>query len=550
MKSIQSKILLLIMMCVLLASGFNSIAGLYTTSHMLKDETDKIMNLLCEQNVERINSQLLSIEQSVDSLSLRALRQIDNVDRLWTDSSYMDSVTESMEQAALSHAENNDNVMTVYLAYNPEFTSPTAGFFWGRDSKEEDFQVLPRTDLNAYEKDDMEYVGWYYMPVDNGGATWMMPYHNENTDGWIISYVVPLYKDDVLIGVIGMDVSFKSIENVARDISFYDSGFGFITWDDGTILYHPQYEYMDKMNDIDSSGAKSLIEDMEKKEGSTEALHYEVNGQQKVFMFKKLRNDMCFCISVPVEEINRERDDLLRSNLFITCAVICFALIVAGILCRHLIKPLKILNSATQNVTVGQWNVKLDKTTNDEIGELTESFQTMLQYLNEYTDMINSLAYVDPMTGIKNKTAYSQVEKKLEESIRDGSANFAVAVFDVNNLKLANDTYGHLIGDTLICAVCKHICNVFRSSLVYRVGGDEFVAILEAEDLREYEERIETFLKGMDDIKLEEHPYISVSAACGVAIYDSETDTNYTDVFQRADDKMYQHKQSMKTKWR
>lgn len=52
-------------------------------------------------------------------------------------------------------------------------------------------------------------------------------------------------------------------------------------------------------------------------------------------------------------------------------------------------------------------------------------------------------------------------------------------VFDINNLKIINDTLGHDFGDILIIDSCKLICKVFKRSPVYRIGGDEFVVILE-----------------------------------------------------------------------
>ena len=58
------------------------------------------------------------------------------------------------------------------------------------------------------------------------------------------------------------------------------------------------------------------------------------------------------------------------------------------------------------------------------------------------------MAAVDSLTGIKNKHAYSQWEEKINAEIAMGSQeSFAVAVCDVNNLKMVNDMYGHKEGD-------------------------------------------------------------------------------------------------------
>lgn len=93
------------------------------------------------------------------------------------------------------------------------------------------------------------------------------------------------------------------------------------------------------------------------------------------------------------------------------------------------------------------------------------------------------MATVDSLTGIKNKHAYAQWEEKINARIQSGDQEpFAVVVCDVNNLKAVNDLYGHKEGDAYIKRACARICGVFSHSPVFRIGGDEFVAILSGED--------------------------------------------------------------------
>ena len=92
---------------------------------------------------------------------------------------------------------------------------------------------------------------------------------------------------------------------------------------------------------------------------------------------------------------------------------------------------------------------------------------------------------------------------------------------------------------------CKLICRTFRRSPVYRVGGDEFVVILENGDLENYAELLEEFARGMAESP-GARPGETISIARGIAIYDSQTDLVFANVFKRADDAMYQNKAAMK----
>ena len=82
-----------------------------------------------------------------------------------------------------------------------------------------------------------------------------------------------------------------------------------------------------------------------------------------------------------------------------------------------------------------------------------------------------------------DKNAYGEFEKKLNQQIQSGEdVEFAIAICDVNGLKTVNDTQGHIAGDKYIRMASKLVCETFKHSPVFRVGGDEFVAILRGSD--------------------------------------------------------------------
>ena len=106
------------------------------------------------------------------------------------------------------------------------------------------------------------------------------------------------------------------------------------------------------------------------------------------------------------------------------------------------------------------------------------------------------MAFSDPLTGVKNKMAYIEDVGCFEQRIEDGALHdFGLVVFDLNDLKKTNDTLGHDAGDNYIKQGSSLICNSFKHSPVYRIGGDEFVVFLSGED---YKNR-ETILSDFND---------------------------------------------------
>ena len=154
------------------------------------------------------------------------------------------------------------------------------------------------------------------------------------------------------------------------------------------------------------------------------------------------------------------------------------------------------------------------------------------------------MADTDPLTGVKNKNAYIQWEKKINAAIEKGEQEpFAVAVFDINDLKKVNDLYGHTEGDACIRAACKKICTIFDHSPVFRVGGDEFIAILSGEDYqvrKKLMNQINAIPSNRSKIRLGE----TVSA--GMAEYDKDKHPSILQVAEEADKAMYARKQYLK----
>ena len=169
---------------------------------------------------------------------------------------------------------------------------------------------------------------------------------------------------------------------------------------------------------------------------------------------------------------------------------------------------------------------------------------------NEYREALGSamqLAHFDALTGVKNKHAYLQKETELDTLIREGGQpQFAVVVCDVNGLKEVNDTRGHLAGDDYIRTASEILCAVFQHSPVYRIGGDEFVVLLEHAD---YENR-ECLMQQLSDIIQENGEKHHVTVACGISDYIPDDDLHVYDVFDRADRAMYAHKRRFRYRFR
>jgi diguanylate cyclase (GGDEF)-like protein len=149
---------------------------------------------------------------------------------------------------------------------------------------------------------------------------------------------------------------------------------------------------------------------------------------------------------------------------------------------------------------------------------------------------------VDGLTGAKNKHAYDNMEKQINRMIEDGAApEFALVVLDINGLKTINDTLGHQAGDEFIKKGCSIICDVFRHCPVFRVGGDEFVVVIQG---RSYK-HVDKIMQFWDKTIQESIANNSVVIAAGMARFTDDEEVKT--VFARADALMYENKKALKS---
>ena len=171
---------------------------------------------------------------------------------------------------------------------------------------------------------------------------------------------------------------------------------------------------------------------------------------------------------------------------------------------------------------------------NDEIVELGNRIQLLGDRLSEQIAFVRSQAYLDGLTQLGNRTAYEERIRHLDDEVRDGSNVFSVVLFDLNGLKEINDSRGHGEGDRAISRVAEALQQVFFGEQIYRIGGDEFVVILDGV-CGDIDARMDEVSRIVGDSDL-------MSVAIGYAAYDPETDAGFRDVFRRADNAMYENK--------
>ncbi len=165
---------------------------------------------------------------------------------------------------------------------------------------------------------------------------------------------------------------------------------------------------------------------------------------------------------------------------------------------------------------------------------------------------VSAKAFLDKLTGAQSINAYRDREVEINARIRSQSMDpFALVVCDVNGLKHVNDTLGHAAGDRYIQSACRLFCESFKNSPVYRIGGDEFVTVLQGQDYEQREELLAEVEKSKEQInQTADYPWERICFAQGIAVFHPESDPNVGSVLKRADGRMYENKAEQKKQMR
>lgn len=514
-KSMKFKFLVTIISAMLACAIFIGGLSIYEVDSFVQLQAREFINVTCEKETAQINNLFSDMEKSVHIMESYFMDLIESKEDIEDRDKQINKINMA-EKMFIDVAKHAEGGVAFYLRLDPKISDQKAGFFYSKTSGGEEYSRFDPTDLLLYEKDDTEHVGWFWQPYESGKPVWMMPYYNQNNGIFMISYVVPLYYEGQFIGVLGMDFDYTVLLERVRKIRIYEHGFARLEFD-GTVI---------QQNDQENTFAES-------------GKYFEVS--------EKLINGMTLVLLASYDDIRQIRYDIALKILFtVLILVILFSAVVVFSVGR-IVRPLIKLTDASEKLASGNYDVEIIHSDTYEIRLLSTTFEKMAIYLREHELQQRLLAYRDSMTGLRNTTAYKSWIADFEKEMKENNEEVGVIIFDINCLKEANDLYGHETGNKLIVKAAQIIASTFKRSPVFRIGGDEFVAILRNHDLAHYEKLVEK----LDEICVSEFidagkEKIRVRIAKGFARYDRERDEQFADVFQRADEAMYKNKREMK----
>lgn len=575
--SISKKLMLLnIIGAFILAVTLVAVA-IALSSKILSKGASAQMNLFCEERADDINLEMARIEDAVSSLARWTRSRIPDVETIKEDGELRDAIVDDADDLIRFMTEHNDFIEGAYIHYTLDVTGITdreEGVYYTRND-DGNFKTIPFTQEEIV--NDPVAEDWYYGPIRLGEPAWTKPYYDYSVENYIVSYIEPVFIGDTPVAVIGIDISFTRVINWVDTFSYQESGYMFLKEADGTVHYHYDdlvngHMHGDEMDQVQENGDL-----MDKPATGTEIVRYYFKDRERAMVFVTLRNGMKLVLCDDYANIYSERDNAVVLMIILSVLITMLIAIVAVVMVNRITDPLRKITEAARAVSENNFDVDLPPENDDEIGELSkmtrlaienararaekaaskvreqerkiEKSAKVLKQQGDDLVAMKNLAYVDSLTNVKNKLAYDDTVEYINEKIRNGTAEFAVIMCDLNYLKHINDNLGHMAGDEAIQKTASILCKAFPLSTVFRIGGDEFAVIPTGLDYSRIDEKLDALKTMLESQRTISDNYLErISLAFGCAVFERGKDTSYQEVFERADKIMYEEKKKIHTR--
>ena len=539
MHSLRTRITLLTICMVAISVIIVTLVSVHFIRKNARLESDQLLLLLCETGERNLDYYFDSVQKSVERVADYAEKDLDGMDSI--DHRRLQAHVERVADYFDEIANKTNGVLTYYYRIDPAVSDSVKGF-WYTDLDRKGFVGHEVTDITLYDTQDTTKLVWFTVPKHEGEAIWLPPYVTDNLDIRVISYNVPIYLRGQFIGVAGIELDYSEMAEQVESIRLYSNGYAFLSDETGKLFYHPRINVAGINDETIPTVPEGFL-------SSSTFVRYTFEGIERQAAWLPLSNGMRLNVTIPVSETEGNWQRLVTEVILISGVVLLACSLFTLYDSRRITKPLEDLTKAAIQADEGNYTFELDYNGDDEVGRLTNSFKHMAGHMKEHINDLNKRVYVDALTSVKNKGAFSSAIEKLQSQVDESEepTAFAVGVFDCDDLKTMNDRYGHDKGDIYLKTSCRLICRVFQHSPVFRIGGDEFAVILQNDDYQNRDELVLQFEKAAEETSaLTDKIWEQVHISMGLAVYDPRIDPTVIDTVHRADKCMYGNKHAQK----
>ena len=393
-------------------------------SQLEKKHFVESVRLASDKKSLELDTCLTSIENAVDEAKVYILNSIDE-ERILTDSEYEKEYMSHLSEELVRLARFTKGAAALYFRMNMEKFGGSRGIFleWSTSGF---LSVMP-TDLTKYSPTDTEHVSWYYNPVWKGAPAWLPPYENKNINIHMISYVVPIYRNSELLGVVGMDINIAMLKGII-DVLPFDNSLAVLIGEENNLIYCTDARFAQESVDYSVDIPPMLAGFADSQAAKLQKFTW--NFEFYHGLMTHLENGMSFVLAMPDDAFAKVR--VLQAAAFLTAfaAACILTFLLLFFIQKNVISPIKIITDTTFKLARGELNLEIPYRSKNDLGVLAGNIRMMTSQMKEY------IAHISEQTKKERK------EKELAITENRSKSEFLASMYlSLHEIDMVNDTF-------------------------------------------------------------------------------------------------------------
>ncbi|MBF8982846.1 methyl-accepting chemotaxis protein [Lutibacter sp. B2] len=424
MKKISSKITIAIIVCALMVAIVVGSVSVFESSKNIKNEVNNTLLFMAQSYANDFSKDLKEVEGWIDGLNTNVISTF-NVEEFKKDPHYIEKYQERISPMIKILAEKTHGVQGMYFTLNPELTGKAYEIWYtskGEDGKFEkiDSDAYPEDPYIKYFYPENEEMSWYYNPIKMGKGVWDDPSFEKDVKVTVASYTEAVYKEDILIGVVGIDIDIEHIKDTIENMKVYDTGYVALFNNEYGSLIHPTFTKEDNLKTVENGSFKFITEGMGKNDSGV--IEYELKGEEKIMGYAHLSNGWIIALAPPVDEIFKPIDKLKSKIIILIFCGIVLSIIIGLYMGKSISKPIEKITNLIDKTE--RFDLAYDKGSEeylkykDETGTMFKSMRALRKSLREFAnELVNTSEDI-----INNAGSVERLTENLKDQANDNAA--------------------------------------------------------------------------------------------------------------------------------
>ena len=239
--------------------------------------------------------------------------------------------------------------------------------------------------------------------------------------------------------------------------------------------------------------------------------------------------------SLALNNVQRQRLEIqgvkwqaLIMALVVVVVGLAFAFLGSLLLFRSVVSPIQRLERSVERFGQGDLSSRITLDTNDELGHLASAFNAMAERFQNIQTELDYMSIYDSLTGLYDRPQFHDMVGLEVKRSKRYQRPFSLLFLDIDNFRSVNETYGRLVGDSVLCSVAMQIKNNIRpTDTAARYDGDSFAVILSEtghEGATQAARRLQEHIAN-NPLNIGDGKTLHISVSVGIATYPDDGDS-------------------------